>query len=238
MKKSCTPTNNALSIDTAIQCTPAVVTVPTCIDPFTYAFNTAVATSIDQGISVDEAMITLLNNGLLISNANAICCPDCNKAPFYSFTDMNGFSLLAGALHWASPEPNIIDYCCINIEASFNAYGKYVELMKANGITPDCCATDFTKCISTFPGYTQLTATGIVEVNTLEANTIICKLIDLLNTLPKGAYLESDIVTFLGVLLRAGFVAYCCDCTVVIGSVAVFMSYLESGACSSLVIPN
>lgn len=232
MKKRCVSQNNAIVLDTTVVCPCPIVppVVAGCIDPLTYTFNIAVANSIQDGVSVDEAFITLLDIGMILPSGNEICCPDCSESPFYSLSSLETLLKLAEALDWVNMEPRAINYCCINTDSAIETYLKYNEAMASGGDLPECCDTNFTSCVATLNSYGIL-ATGIAEVNTLNGDTAICTLINLLTSISEPAYLAGTITDFFNIFLDKGFVAFCCGCNIVIGSVETFLKYYETGAC-------
>lgn len=233
MKKQCTTSNNAIKLVAPIDCsTPVVVPTTGCIDPFTYTFNLAVANSINMDISVDEAFLSILGSGLIIPTGDAICCPDCIEAPFYSLTTAEGFGELGLALDWYTPSP-LFKFCCVNIDADPLAYLKWNSQFGKIGISPDCCNTNFSKCIN--PLFTvDLLADGIVETNTLKGDTILCKIVELYNSISSPAYFDITVIEFFAKILSLGFVAFCCDCNMIISSTPKFIDYINGNGCKSL----
>ena len=234
MKKQCTTSNNAIKLVAPIDCsTPVVVPTTGCVDPFTYTFNLAVANSINMEISVDEAFLSILDSGLIIPTGDAICCPDCVEAPFYSLTTADGFAQLSAGLSWNKPEP-LFKFCCVNIDADPLAYLKWNSQFAGDGvISPDCCNTNFSKCINPLFAV-DLLANGIVETNTLKGDTILCKIVELYNSISSPAYFDITVIEFFEKILSFGFVAFCCDCNMIISDVLGFLNYIEGNGCKSL----
>lgn len=241
MKKRCIPENNAINIIAPVTCTTPVVPVPeACVDPLTYTWNLAIAKSIAEEIAVDVALTQILTGGLILPKGDGICCPDCSEAPLYAISKVSPFIIMAQALGWTNINNNpIIDYCCINISANMTGYTAYADAMQIAGELPVCCDNNFSACLSQLSSIIDVFSTasqtaGIVETNTLNGDTGVCKLYDLFNSIEYPVYLSDDIDVVFGNLLSGGFVAYCCGCNIVIGTVDVFVDYAQSGLCPDM----
>lgn len=244
MKKKCS--TNAISISTPVpNCptvTPVVPVVPVgCSDPLTYFFKLVVDYSINQNIKFDLAVDNLLSVGLVFPKADIVCCPDCTNAPFYGLMNVARLNSLAGMLNWQSTEPNLITPCCINVEASVAKYNNYIQYM-LNGDTPtkeipDCCDNNFTSCLKVYAdnlNYLALLNEGIVEINTLNGQSSLCNLYNLLDTYADQITLTSNVSNFILDFLMGGFVVHCCGCNIFIGTVDAFESYLNTNICLEL----
>jgi len=236
MKKRCVSQNNAIVLDTTVVCPCPIVppVVTGCIDPLTYTFNLAVASSIANNVSVDLAFSRLIDKGLVLPSGDEICCPDCSESPFYSLSSVESFLQLAGALDWLKMVPRAINYCCINTDSTMQTYLQYEEAMSSGGDLPACCDTNFTSCAALLNIDLSL---GIVETNTLNGDTAICTLLNLILSIQEPAYLDGTSDDFINMLLSKGFVAFCCGCNIVIGSIETFLTYYETGACLDIFPP-
>lgn len=237
MKKGCVPQNNAITINTPINCpVPVVPATNVCVDPFTYTWNLAVAKAIQDGTPVDLALAKILEQGLVIPTGSNICCPTCSAAPFYSLSNTDTFLVVATVLGWTNGATPAINYCCINYEMGVQTYGKFIGLLN-----PTCCSNNFSSCLAQLAEIIDLSiiqASGIVETNTLNGETLLCKLAELYNTIPSATYLtDDDATTMFTTFLQSGFFAYCCGCNIVIGNSAAFTKYLQTGGCPDIVIP-
>jgi hypothetical protein len=233
MKKKCS--TNAISISTPIvNCAPVVPVVPaTCTDPLTYFLNTAVALSIERNDTLDAVTTQLLNFGMILPSGTSICCPDCVNAPFYALTNYESFYDLSTTLNWSSAQPNLLNMCCLNIDLTIDHYGKFTEVM-SNKPLPPCCNNNFTECLKTYSSnvdYFVLLGTGIIEVNTLNGASALCKLFSFLESLPNSVSFATNITNYISTLLTLGFVTHCCGCNIMIGSVSTFDDYTNSGGC-------
>lgn len=240
MKKKCS--TNAISISTPVStCVtpcPEVPIVPAgCADPLTYFLKTVLDYSIANNKNFDTAATDFLEAGMIIPKADVICCPDCLSAPFYSLTTVNTFVTLAQAMHWNSSAPNVIDYCCINVDAFLETYGYFTNTMLSGGPLPNCCNNGFTDClkqINSEVNYLTILNLGVAEVNTLNGESGVCKLYEFLIANSDLITYSSTITNFITDFLTTGFVTYCCGCNVFFGSKSNFVSYQSSGFCPDL----
>lgn len=235
MKKKCTPANNAIVINTPVECTPAVIpTTDVCTDPFSYVWNLAASNSILQSSDIDGALNKILDAGLILPSTNSICCPSCATEPFYSLSTAQPFADLASILGWISGT-KAFDYCCVNYEMSPSVYTNIMPDINLN-----CCDTKFSSCSSSLAsliGMEIIQNQGLVEVNSLNNETLICQLVNSFTNLPEGTYLSSSsLQTIIGNFLSLGFIVHCCDCNIFIGNLNAFNAYALNNNCFSL--PN
>jgi hypothetical protein len=239
MKRKCTPINNAITIKTPVTCPAPIVPTDVCVDPFTYVWNLAVQESLKQGISLLDSWTSLLGTGLVMPKGDDICCPSCTAAPFYSLTNITGFLTLAAQLGWTNTATEqIIDYCCINTHLSIADWARFNSEMNIDGVLPTCCSNNFSECItqlSAVSDISELQKIGVVETNHLGGESFICNLAALIQALPAGLTLQTDIVTMAGGILANGFVAYCCGCNIIITTTAQFVDVIDSGLCPDLI---
>ena len=238
MKKRCTPENNAMHIHTHVEC-PAPITpiVDGCLDPFTYTWNAAVNQALlDSTSSVAEYFDLILDKGQVLSSAENICCPDCTINPIYVLSSTETFLKLAEALGWTE-EPDLT--CCINIQASVETYLKYSESF--GGTQYPCCNNDFESCLSQFSTIADLSRIldkGVVETNSYNGNTLLCIIYDLFVNTPEDLLQGATLSEVFDRILDKGFVAYCCDCNVVIASVETFLKWWEAtNGCGTVTPP-
>lgn len=233
MKKKCTPQNNAIVINTPVECTSAVIpTTDVCIDPFLYVWNLAASNSILQSSNIDGELDKILNAGLILPSANSICCPSCEKEPFYSIGTAQLFSDLADLLGWVNGTADF-NLCCVSYEMSPLTY---------NNIMPDinlnCCDTKFSSCSSSLVSLTGtelIQNQGLVEVNSLNNETLICQLVNSFTNLPEDTYLSnSSLETIIENFLSKGFIVHCCDCNIFIGNLNAFNAYALNNNCFSI----
>lgn len=227
MKKRCTPTNNAINICCPVECPePVVSTTTSCIDPLTYTFNLAVANSITAGISVEESFDLILNGGLVLTKDSNICCPPCG---LFSFASVEESLKLYEPLGWTNANQfDKLTPCCYNISATVETNAKFHEELE----TPiSCCVNDFTKCIDKLSNYVLINtiqAKGIVETNTLGSTSVVCTIVDLFNSIEDPAYTTGSFTEIMSRILDKGFVAFCCDCDIVIASIETFLKWFEA----------
>jgi hypothetical protein len=239
MKKRCTPENNAMHIHTHVECpAPIVPIVDGCLDPFTYTWNAAVNQALlDPTLSVAEHFDLLLDRGQVLSSAANICCPDCTINPIYVLSSAETFFKLAEALGWTE-EPDLT--CCINIQASIETYLKYNEAWQIEQYP--CCNNDFESCLSQFSTIADLSGildAGVVETNGYNGNTLLCIIYDLFVNTPEDLLQGLTISEVFDRILDKGFVAYCCDCNVVIASVETFLKWWEAtNGCGTVTPPT
>jgi len=228
MKKKCVPQNNAIKIKTPVECpTPIIPIVEGCIDPFTYVWTQAVNQTLLDDSSIAENLDMILDKGLVVSNATNVCCPDCLTNPIYSLANIETFQKLGEALYWLSDDTNLP--CCISVQASIESYLKYIEFWQVE--QPECCKTDFESCLNKFSTIVDLDTLldkGVVEVDGFGGNTLLCKIYDLFINTSEDLFNGSTYGEVLDRFLDKGFVAYCCDCNVVIGSVEAFLKWWEA----------
>lgn len=238
MKKRCTPENNAMHIHTHIECpAPIAPIVDGCLDPFTYTWNAAInQVALDSTLSLAEYFDIFLDKGQVLSSAANVCCPDCTLNPIYVLSSTETFLILAEALNWTS-EPDLT--CCINIQASVETYLKWSEAFGDNQYP--CCNNDFESCLSKFPAIADLNRIldkGVVETNGYDGNTLLCKIYELFVNTPEDLLQGSTISEVFDRILDKGFVAYCCDCNVIIASVETFLKWWEAtDGCGTVVPP-
>jgi hypothetical protein len=234
MKKRCTPTNNAMHVHTPVECTtPVVPIVEGCKDPFTYVWNIAYNQYLlDSSSSMAEYFDIILDKGLVLTDATDVCCPDCTKSPIYSLSSMETFAKLAQALKWFN-ELNKI--CCINTQMGVEVQLQYNKFWE--GKQPPCCNNDFESCLnkfSTILSLERLLDKGVIETNTYNGNTLLCKIYDLFINTPEDAFFNSSFSEAFDRIMDKGLVAYCCGCTIVIASVETFLKWIEpTGECEA-----
>ena len=234
MKKRCTPTNNAIHIHTQVECsTPVIPVIEGCIDPFTYAWNAAYNQyELDSSSSIAEYFDRILDKGLVLTNATNVCCPDCTKSPIYSLASSETFLKLAEALNWLY-ETNLT--CCINTQMGIESQLKYDTVWEVEKYP--CCNNNFEFCLSQFSTILNLDTVldkGVVEVNSYDGNTLLCKIYDLFINTPEDAFFNSSLSEVFDRIMDKGIVAYCCGCTTVIASVETFLKWYEvNGDCQT-----
>jgi hypothetical protein len=236
MKKKCIPQNNAIIIKTPVECpTPIAPIVDGCVDPFTYAWNMAVNQALlDDTISVTEHFDRLLDLGQVLSDASNVCCPSCNTTPVYSLSSVETFLKIAQAMNWIKM-PNLL--CCVNIAASVETSIKYSSAWE---IQPPCCNNDFESCLnqfSTIAVLSRILEKGVVETNSYD-NTLLCKVYDLLVNTPEDLFQGVSLTEAFDRIIDKGFVSYCCDCKVFIGSAETFLKWMEAGGCQPVIEQN
>lgn len=233
MKKKCTPQHNAIEIIKPVEC-PTVVTTPdVCTDPLTYLWNMASTSAANTGTTLNANLDALLDAGITINQSDNICCPTCTTAPLWSLSSLTPFLTMATELGWtAAVNDPKIEYCCINTELSVTNYTSYVNAMRIGGVIPACCETNFGSCFKELNNLvdtpTSLLAGGVVETNTLGDQTALCNLIELIKN---SHNISGTTESFVDALLTKGIVVYCCDCNMIISSIAKFNEYVDSGAC-------
>jgi hypothetical protein len=223
MKKKCTPQNNAIKINTPVYCPePIIPIVNGCVDPFTYTWNTAInQATLDETLSVQDWFSSLLSNGQVLSDASNVCCPSCNATPVYFLGNVEGVVAISSLLSWKK-NPDLL--CCVNIAANATSYSAYSQNWF---IQPPCCNNDFESCLNQFSTIVDmilLLETGVVEVNGYD-NTLICKIYNLLINTPEDLFQGATLSeVFIGII-EQGFVSYCCDCNVFIGTYGSFLKW-------------
>lgn len=234
MKKKCTSQNNAITIKTPVECSiPIVPIAEGCVDPFTYTWNAAAnQTLLDSTSSLAEYFDLILDKGQILSSAANICCPDCTINPIYVLSSTETFLKLVQSLGWGKV-PN--STCCINIQASVETYLKWSEFFGDNQYP--CCNNDFESCLSQFSTIVDLSRIldkGVVETNGYNGNTLLCIIYELFVNTPEDLLQGSTISEVFDRILDKGFVAYCCDCNVIIASVETYLKWFEAtNGCAS-----
>ena len=237
MKKKCTSQNNAMRIHAHVECpAPIIPVVNGCLDPFTYTWNAAVNQALlDSSLSVVEHFDLLLDKGQVLSSAANICCPDCTVNPIYVLSGVETFLKLAEPLGWLDA-PDLT--CCINIQASIETYLTYSEAWDEQY---PCCDNDFESCLSQFSTIVDLSGildAGVVETNGYNGNTLLCIIYNLFVNTPEDLLQGQTISEVFDIILNKGFVAYCCDCNVVIASVETFLKWWEAtNGCGTVTPP-
>lgn len=230
MKKKCTPQNNAIIIKTPVCCPePIVPIVNGCVDPFTYTWNMAVNQALLDGtLSVQDWFGSLISSGLVLADASNICCSNCKDAPFYFLGGVEIFNTLGGSV----PE----SICCINVAASADMYPNYLENWQ---VPPACCSNDFESCLNQFSNVVDMLTLldiGVVEVNGYD-NTLLCKIYNLLINTPEDLFQGETLSDVFITIIEKGFISYCCDCNVFIGTPGTFTKWLLNGGCGSSPVP-
>lgn len=229
MKKKCTPQNNAIKIKTPVCCPePIVPIVNGCVDPFTYTWNMAVNQAILDGTtSVAQNFDILLDQGMILSDASNICCPKCDVNRIYVLSSIESFVKLLQSTSWIN-SPDLL--CCVNMASSIDTQKKYFA---SGGPQYPCCKNDFESCLNQFSNIASLSTiltTGVVEVNGYD-NTLLCTINNLLVNTPEDLFFGATLTEVFTRILDKGFVAYCCDCSVFIGSVETFIAWWSNGGC-------
>ena len=157
--------------------------------------------------------------------------------PIYVLSSTETFLKLAEALGWTE-EPDLT--CCINIQASIETYLKYNEAWEIEQYP--CCNNDFESCLSQFSTIADLSGildAGVVETNGYNGNTLLCIIYDLFVNTPEDLLQGLTISEVFDRILDKGFVAYCCDCNVVIASVETFLKWWEAtNGCGTVTPPT
>jgi hypothetical protein len=240
MKKKCTPQNNAIKIKTPVECpVPIVPIVDGCVDPFTYTWNMAVNQALlDDTSSVAEHFDRLIDKGLVASSATNVCCPDCTENPIYVLASVESFLKLAEFMGWLKDDTN--QPCCTNVQASIETYLKYNEAWQVD--QPECCKTDFESCLnqfSTIVNLDRILDKGVVEANGFDGNTLLCKIYELFVNTPEDLLQGATLSEVFDRILDKSFVAYCCDCNVIISSIETFFKWWEAtGGCGTAASPE
>jgi hypothetical protein len=252
MKKKCTPQNNAIKIKVPVECPPLPPIPPTpvpegCIDPITYIWNLAVNNwELDPSLTIPEYFDIILDKGSIIEGKNdKICCSDCPTGD--TFPKVYVLACVETWLKWAEavgitasgfdPEGII---CCNNVSASVETYLKYKEAVDDN-LDDLCCDNDFEDCLlnlSQVANWGRLLDKGIVETNTVNGNTLVCTLTNLILNAPEDSLGVASFTEVIDRLLDKGLVSYCCPCSTIIASVETFLKWAEAvGGCGSLPEP-
>ena len=98
---------------------------------------------------------------------------------------------------------------------------------------------DFESCLNQFSSVVdmiRLLDTGVVEVNGYD-NTLLCKIYNLLINTPEDLFQGETLSDVFITIIQKGFISYCCDCNVFIGTPGTFTKWLQQGGCGSTPVP-
>jgi len=179
--------------------------------------------------TIDTAMVSILVNGISITNSTDICCPDC-KSGLYFIADAAETTLFLN-----DETNNYLKICCLEHESSVATWLTIKALYetKSGGAIVKCCNTDFNDKIARWT--TLSTATdayfnpetllnaGAFESSSFSLYSGLGIMLDYLE-LNQTTLTATDYLNILGVILKLGMVATCegADCNVQISSMKVY----------------
>jgi len=180
--------------------------------------------------TIDTALLSVLQNGIAISNNTNLCCPDCRSNLFFILDAEEITTFLDDTATYYQ------DICCIEHESSLAIWKAFTTLFesKSGGAKVKCCNTDFSDKISRWS--TLATSTdaywnldtllnaGIFESSSFNGYSGLGILLDYLE-LNHTTLTSTDYLNILGVILNMGMIAYCEDCSVLISSIDTYLTY-------------
>tara|TARA_R110001592_G_scaffold64112_2_gene196827 strand:- start:3526 stop:4257 length:732 start_codon:yes stop_codon:yes gene_type:complete len=207
----------------------------TCTDA---KIPTEYAAIIEQGTAptvpfthtIDSAMISVLLNGISISNNKNICCPDCDSGVYFigDSTEITDF-LNKSATHYSK-------ICCLEHESSvaiWKTLQTFYETLSGNAKI-QCCNTDFKDKLSQWVALSESTNAyfnldTLLNAGTFEASSFnlysgLGIILDYLQ-LNQKTLTATDYLNILGIILKLGFVVNCesGDCNIQISAMKTYL---------------
>jgi len=179
--------------------------------------------------TIDTALVSVLVNGISVTNSTDICCPDC-KSDLYFIVDN---AEITNFLNEATD--NWLKICCLEHEASVSTWKTIKALYetKSGGAVVKCCNTDFNDKISRWTSLSiatdayfnpeTLLNSGAFESSSFSGYSGLGIILDYLE-LNKTDLTATDYLNILGIILKLGFVVSCegADCNVQISAMKVY----------------
>tara|TARA_R100000654_G_scaffold27795_1_gene52127 strand:- start:355 stop:1086 length:732 start_codon:yes stop_codon:yes gene_type:complete len=206
-----------------------------CTDP---KIETEYAAIIEQGTaptvpfthSIDSAMISVLLNGISISNDKNICCPDCNSGLYFIGDDTEITDFLNDSAS------NYLKICCLEHESSVAVWKTINTLYKTQSSNAkiQCCDTDFKDkltqwvalCESTdaYFNLDTLLNAGVFEASSFNLYSGLGIILDYLQS-RQLSLTATDYLNILGIILKLGFVVNCenGDCNIQISAMKTYL---------------
>jgi len=176
-------------------------------------------TLVTVDLTISEAVLSVLTNGLFITHSGNICCPDCDARMGYYF--LGGISPLTDVADEMSQIPGSegsVRYpCCIN--HSFNGLNAAAYETVFGAMQPPCCNNDFTEVISS----TILSATVLSNLVEASGFNQSSGLGILLQYLTLEGFTSTDINLILETIINEGLVIKCKECEIFIGSSTAYI---------------
>ena len=173
-----------INIITAVDCLPcqqasSVVNTPTCIHPIDYLFEQAVPIATANAIHIVDAVIQLLNAGLIVSEKEDFCLLDnTHNYSFYGFGKVAGLTTVVNYLRFDSVVKTCATPCCVNMHGSLVADGLYHTLFPNK---PKTCDTYFAKhtvaLMNEIENNITVSNLGIIEANSINGVSSIGRII-------------------------------------------------------------
>lgn len=207
----------------------------TCMNPKVPSTYTAL---VEQGApplvpfthTIDTALVSVLINGISVTNSTDICCPDC-KSGLYFISDNTQISAFLDG----KETTNWLKICCLEHEASVATWKTIKALYetKSRGAIVKCCNTDFNDKIARWVALSTATDAyfnpetllnaGAFESSSYSGYSGLGIVLDYLE-LNHTTLTATDYLNLLGIILKLGFVVSCegADCNVQISSMPVY----------------
>lgn len=229
-----------IKITTPVDCLPcqqsaSVVNTPSCIHPIDYLFEQAVPIATANTIHIVDAVIQLLNAGLIVSEKEDFCLLDnTNVFSFYGFAKVAGLTTVVNYMRSQSIVLDCPLPCCVNLYGSLTADGLYNNLFPNK---PKTCDTDFAKHTSALMNELQSNITisnlGIVEVNSINGVSSIGRIVANIKAIDPDITVAT-LTTKITDLLNAGLYFKPSPTGHVFASTTVFVNWLTRYNINSL----
>jgi hypothetical protein len=168
--------------------------------------------------------INALSKGMVVSNADTVCCPPCG---LYA---IGNIAKLTGVIDKLPQE--IMDNCCLNVYAGAQEYSDFLNTISGTWPTPQSCSSNLLECADAVKSSLGqsccdgLATEGIVELGTLgpeEGVSQLCTLLSYLQSITP-AMSPDQICTCLQSIMTEGIVVKCLDDgNLFIGSVNIYL---------------
>lgn len=177
---------------------------------------------------ISLALVSVLINGISVSNNESICCPDCTNG-IYVIGNRNVMGDLIGNV----PAPKL---CCVEHQSSLLIWNSFLTQWGTvyNNSTIKCCDTDFSEVIKLWLAssnsadanfyLSELIERGIFESSSFNGMSGLGILYTYIKTLHSD-FTAADYLNILGVITNLGVVVECKDCSIKIASGKTFTEF-------------
>lgn len=174
------------------------------------------------------ALVTVLTNGISLSNNENICCPDCTNGLYV----IGNRAVIGDIIDNVNP-PKL---CCVEHQSSLGIWNSFLMQWEESYNTTNvkCCDTDFSEVVklwiaSSNSASASFNLSRIIEIGIFESSSfngmsglgILYSYIKALHP----DFTAADYLNILGVITNLGIVVECKGCTIKIASGKTFMEF-------------
>lgn len=174
------------------------------------------------------ALVTVLRNGISLSNNETLCCPDCSTS-FYALGS-------GGVVNSIYNNDTPIRLCCIEHNSSVLNWNQFESnWINAFGSAPDCCESDFQDAIklwiaesnsaSAYFYLSDIIDSGLFESSSFNQMSGLGIIYNYIKTMHSD-FTSADYLNILGIINHMGILVKCDGCKLVMGGWEAFTSTL------------